>query len=87
MSSLTPHPIFTRDTANAVLKPKTLERMKWSLLGKDKATIGEIIALEDAIAFARKWTSGNPAQFFTFEESAKHINAVLNIAEKHFPAN
>lgn len=77
---------FTRQQVSRICKPSTIARMHEALVNKPDATIGELVALGDALRFALAWNSGDPSKFFTFEETAKHCNAVLNIAEKHFVA-
>ena len=76
--------IFTRQQVTRICKPSTIAQMHDALLNKPDATIGELVALKDALRFALAWTSGDEGVFFTFEESAKHCNAILNIADRHF---
>jgi len=77
--------IFTRNQVRIICDPVLLKKTHKAMLAKGDVTIGELVALNDAIQFSSEWFSGNPHKFFTFEETAKHCEAVLAIHAKHFP--
>lgn len=76
--------IFTRQQVAIICDPILLKKTHKAMLAKGDVTINELVAIDKAMEFAAEWFSGNPHKFFTFEETAKHCEAVLAIHAKHF---
>jgi hypothetical protein len=75
--------IFPNSVVNRICKVTVLQAMHNALLNKGDVTIDELVQMKDAIQFARLWNS-DEGLFFSVQETSKHCNAVLNIADRHF---
>ena len=80
------HTCFPNTTVDRICKVNVLKAMHKALLNKGDVTIGELVQLTKAIEFAEIWNNRDEAIFFRIEEVDAHCNAVLNIADRHFPA-
>lgn len=76
--------LFSRQQVSAICRPSNIARMHDALVNKPDATVGELVALGDALRFSLAWHGGDETVFFTIEEIAKHCEAVLAIDAKHF---